>query len=127
MELGNEIPDVDGQTYLEEQIAEASTPSIARDVIEEVHTFTRRIILANGPILETAQHNRKRQFEFRADRAVIAWTAGESPETITFYGRRILATGKYGADLVSRRYPVEEMPEWFADLLAAAPDAERRP
>lgn len=121
----DEIPDVEGQTTVEEQIADATTPKISLDRIEEVHTFTRRIFLDDGPILETAKYGRKRQFQFRAERAVLTWAEGERPETIAFYGRRILATGKYGAEIVNRRFPVEEMPVWFAELLAAAPDAER--
>lgn len=126
MELNEEVPDVKGQTTLEEQIEEATTPKIVGDVIETQHTHRRRILIDDGPILETSSLSKKRQYQFKAERAVIHWHEGQDPTTVAVYGRRILATGKFGADTINVRYAVEELPEWLDALLATAKNPERR-
>lgn len=113
------------QTTIEEQIADGSTPKIRADVIETQHVHTRRILIDDGPILET-NDRRKPTYQFRADRAVIRWHEGEAPETVGVYGRRILATGKISDQTVSLRYAVEELPEWLEALLMAATTPARR-
>lgn len=123
--MSAEIPDVAGQTTLEEQIAETSTPKISTDTIETVHRHTRRIIITDGPILKTADRRRP-PLAFRAEVLSIQWYDGDVPDTIGVSGPRVLSTGRYGTQRLSCRFEIGELPDWLLAVIDEAKTPERR-
>lgn len=88
-------------------------PYVLKEHVSETHHFTRHILVANGPKVNTRDYPVHGRLKFRVREIVVFWQKDQDVEYVMVYGKN-----KRTGLTCRRRYSPTKLPAEIARLLA---------